>query len=179
MTERKRRPWCWGFAPLASAYLKKKKTLSDQTVPKQGEKMFRTLSTSCFLTTRSSYLRNFWVKWGSIKPALTTFTTHYQREIQSSYNTPKPAKSSSQRANAGHNKIWLKNMYRGSYGSTASHIWILMLKPQSNAPIIDLFSLYVLFSQYSSCENTQENRFFQIGGSGSHGTFIGKTKHTS
>ena len=27
---------------------------------------------------------------------------------------------------------------------------------------IDLFSLYVLFSQYMSCENTLENCFFQI-----------------
>ena len=27
---------------------------------------------------------------------------------------------------------------------------------------IDLFSLYVLFSQYMSCDNTLENCFFQI-----------------
>ena len=27
---------------------------------------------------------------------------------------------------------------------------------------IDLFSLYVLFSQYRSCDNTLENCFFQI-----------------
>ena len=65
-------------------------------------------------------------------------------------------------------------MYRGSYGSTASHIWILMLKPQSNAPIIDLFSLYVLFSQYSSCENTQENRFSKFEGQVPMGPLLGK-----
>ena len=59
---------------------------------------------------------------------------------------------------------------------------------------IDLFSLYVLFSQYRSRDNTLGNRFFQISsysraylrivyektmGQGSPGTFIGKTKHTS
>ena len=27
---------------------------------------------------------------------------------------------------------------------------------------IDLFSLYILFSQYMSCDNTLENCFFQI-----------------
>ena len=49
---------------------------------------------------------------------------------------------------------------------------------------INLFSLYVLFSQYRSCDNTLENCFFQILSysraylrkeSGSPGTSIGKT----
>ena len=55
--------------------------------------------------------------------------------------------------------------------------------------LIDLFSLYVLFSQYSSCGHTLENCFFQISScsrayvrtkvSSSPGTSIGKTKHAS
>ena len=53
----------------------------------------------------------------------------------------------------------------------------------------DLLSLYVLFSQYMSCDNTLENRFFQISsysralwkdkGSSSLETSTGKTKYTS
>ena len=57
-----------------------------------------------------------------------------------------------------------------------------------------LNSLYVLFSQYRSCDNTLENCFFQMWcysrafvhiiykkdkGPSSSGTSIGKTKHTS
>ena len=68
------------------------------------------------------------------------------------------------------------------------------LERDSKGNEIDLFSLYVLFSQYRSRDNTLENCFFQIyssysrayvriiyekKGSSSPGTSIGKTKHAS
>ena len=58
------------------------------------------------------------------------------------------------------------------------------------SPSIDLFSLYVLFSQYRSGDNTRGNRFFQISSCSlaylciiyektMDQVALGKTKHTS
>ena len=46
-----------GFCAVGIGLLKKKDPLGPNS--SEGEKMFRTLSESCFLTARSSYLRNF------------------------------------------------------------------------------------------------------------------------
>ena len=37
-----------------------------------------------------------------------------------------------------------------------------MITQNDTKQSIDLFSLYILFSQYKSCDNTLENCFFQI-----------------
>ena len=78
--------------------------------------------------------------------------------------------------------------------SVTNRVIVRTLERDSKGNEIDLFSLYVLFSQYRSRDNTLENCFFQIyssysrayvriiyekKGSSSPGTSIGKTKHAS
>ena len=80
---------------------------------------------------------------------------------------------------------------KGETWSRGANLRLLLDVTWCLTSLIDLFNLYVLFSQYRSCNNTLENCFFQISSCSRAyvrtkrqsvkfpGTAIGKTKHTT